>query len=247
MAKETFYFSHDYNARSDEKIKRLIRKHGLLGYGVFWSIIEDLYNNANALLLDYEGISFELRVDENIVKSILNDFDLFVFDGNYFGSLSVQKRIDERNERSKRASETANKRWNKMKTHCESDANALQEICEGNAIKERKGKEINKIKENIDYAFDSDVFKKCFDDWIKYRKEKKKPLTKRTMEMQSEMLKKYPESTAIQIINKSIMNGWSGLFEPKGITQSPNLPTNKVQESGMYEVPIDFDYQNLNK
>ena len=41
MPKDTFYFSHDYNARNDEKIKRLIRKHGMQGYGVFWSIVED--------------------------------------------------------------------------------------------------------------------------------------------------------------------------------------------------------------
>ena len=39
--KNTFYFSHDYNARNDIKIKKLIAKHGYLGYGIFWAIIED--------------------------------------------------------------------------------------------------------------------------------------------------------------------------------------------------------------
>ena len=77
MAKDTFYFSHDYNSRSDEKIKLLIRKHGIEGYGIFWAIVEDLYNNANALRLDSDGISFDLRVDKNVIDSILNDFDLF--------------------------------------------------------------------------------------------------------------------------------------------------------------------------
>ena len=47
MPKDTFYFSHDYNARNDEKIKMLIRKHGMIGYGVFWAIVEDLYNIKN--------------------------------------------------------------------------------------------------------------------------------------------------------------------------------------------------------
>ena len=70
------YFSHDYNTRLDKKIKRLISKHGMQGYGVFWAIIEDLYNNANALQLDYESIAFDLRIDENLVKSIILDLQL---------------------------------------------------------------------------------------------------------------------------------------------------------------------------
>ena len=78
MSKDTFYFSHDYNARSDDKIKNLIRKHGVAGYGIFWCIIEDLYNNANALRLDYEGIAYDLRADCETIKSIINNFDLFL-------------------------------------------------------------------------------------------------------------------------------------------------------------------------
>jgi len=141
MNKDTFYFSHDYNVRNDEKIKRLIRKHGYLGYGLFWAIVEDLYNNANALRLDCDGIAFELRVDSELIKSILLDFDLFVFDNDTFGSLSVERRLEERNAKSVKARESAIKRWN--------NANAMRTQCDGNAIKERKGKEIkgNNIKD----------------------------------------------------------------------------------------------------
>jgi len=145
MAKDTFYFSHDFNARSDDKIKMLIRKHGILGYGTYWAIIEDLYNNANALRLDCDGIAFDLRVDCEVVKSVLNDFDLFVFDGEIFGSISVERRLDERNSKSAKARDSANKRWGKIKD----DANALRTHCDGNAIKERKGKEIKEIKESV--------------------------------------------------------------------------------------------------
>jgi len=110
MPKDTFYFSHDYNSRNDEKIKFLLRKHGITGYGLFWAIIEDLYNNANALRTDYEGISFDYRVECEVVKSVINDFDLFVFDGETFGSLSVQKRLDERDSKSVKARQSASKR-----------------------------------------------------------------------------------------------------------------------------------------
>jgi hypothetical protein len=138
MAKDTFYFSHDYNSRNDEKIKFLIRKHGMLGYGIFWAIIEDLYNNANALRNDYEGIAYDFRVDTNIIKSIITEFDLFVFDNNTFGSLSVQKRLDERDSKSIKARQSASKRWD--------NANAKQSQSISNAIKEIKGKE-SKVKE----------------------------------------------------------------------------------------------------
>ena len=80
-SKETFYFSHDYNTRSDVKIKKLIGKHGYLGYGLFWALIEDLYQNENKMPLDYDLLAFDLRSSSNVVKSIINNFDLFKIDG----------------------------------------------------------------------------------------------------------------------------------------------------------------------
>ena len=159
MPKDTFYFSHDYNARNDEKIKRLIRKHGMIGYGIFWSIVEDLYNNANALRTDYEGIAYDLRSDSEVVASVVNDFDLFIFDGDFFGSNSVQERLDQRNNKSESARKSASYRWE--------NANALQTQSEGNAKKERKGKEI-KGKESKESKPSIDEFLSfCKDDMIK--------------------------------------------------------------------------------
>jgi hypothetical protein len=143
--KDTFYFSHDYNARFDEKIKLLIRKHSMLGYGCYWSIVEDLYNNANALRTDYEGIAFDLRITIEQAKSIINDFDLFVIDGDLFGSASVERRLNERNEKSAKARESAFNRWNKQKEN----ANAMRTQSDGNAIKEKKGKESKGKEINI--------------------------------------------------------------------------------------------------
>jgi len=135
--KDTFYFSHDYNARTDPKIKRLMAKHGMTGYGIYWAIIEDLYNNANALQTDCESIAYDLRVDSEIIKSIIFDFDLFKIDGEIFSSLSIQRRLDDRNEKSEKARKSAQYRWNNKTDN----ANAMRTHSDGNAIKERKGKE----------------------------------------------------------------------------------------------------------
>ena len=175
MSKETFYFSHDYNARNDIKIKRLIVKHGYVGYGIFWALIEDLYQNANALPLDYDCIAYDLRVGSDMIESIINDFDLFEVDDDTFCSLSVQRRLDKRNEKSMKARQSAMKRWG-------GDAKALRKKSEGNAIKERKVKE-SKVKDTnintkrvfdfkkslLDFGFE----KELVDEWMIIRNKKK--------------------------------------------------------------------------
>lgn len=146
LKKETFYFSHDYTARSDEKIKNLIYDFGYQGYGIYWALIEELYQNANALQTNYKRIAFDMRVDENTIKSIIENFDLFIVENEFFGSLSVQRRLDMRNDKSNKARESAQKRWTK-------DANALQTQSDSNAIKESKVKETKRkvfIKPNIE-------------------------------------------------------------------------------------------------
>lgn len=144
--KDTYYFSHDYNARTDSKIIRLMIKYGFEGYGIYWAIIEDLYQNANALQMDYDSIAFALRSDSEKVKSVIEDFGLFVFENDTFGSLSVERRLNERNKKSKTARVTAFKRWGKdangMPMHSERNANALK----NDAIKESKGKDKKESK-----------------------------------------------------------------------------------------------------
>ena len=148
MAKDTYYFTHDFNARNDSKIKRLLRDYGVTGYGIFWAIIEDLYNNANALPTDYESIAYDLRADKEVVKIIINNYDLFVIDGDTFGSSSVERRLNERAEKSKKAKESADNRWNKYREN----ANALQTQSDGNARKERKGEENKENNLTDDYS-----------------------------------------------------------------------------------------------
>ena len=139
--KETFYFSHDYNARNDEKIKRLIRKHWLLWYGIYWAIIEDLYQNANELQFDCEGIAYDMRVETSIVTSVIMDFELFETNISFFSSNSVWERLQQRLDKSAKARQSAKARWGKK------NANAWETQSEWNAIKESKGKE-SKIKES---------------------------------------------------------------------------------------------------
>jgi len=185
MSKETFYFSHDYNASMDEKIVKLLSKHGMPGYGIFWRIVENLYNNANALQIDYDRIAYDLHIeDSEIVRSVINDFGLFSVEGTpglpsgypqgTFGSMSIERRLDERNKKSEKARQSAFKRWDKNKADAnapKNDANAPK----NDAIKESIVKESIVMSDvfNTDYK-PTDVFsslafqlwKQCYNNQV---------------------------------------------------------------------------------
>ena len=80
----------------------------------------------------------------------------------------------------------------------------------------KKDKEVNTI--TIPSFIDGDVWM----DWYEYRKEKKKKLTKTTIEKQIKKLTKWHNEghDVNEIINTSIMNTWIGLFKPKEGAQS---------------------------
>ena len=105
--KSTNYFSHDSNARNDEKLVRLRMKQGAAGYGVYFMILERLREEADYMSAkDYNMIAFDLRVDAAIVKSVVEDFGLFTFtdDGKCFYSESFTRRMLVMEEASSRRS-----------------------------------------------------------------------------------------------------------------------------------------------
>jgi hypothetical protein len=111
MSKDTFYFPHDYHARTDHKIVKVMMRHGVAGVGVFWCLVEMLYEEGGELPIEYERISFELRTSPELVESIINDFGLFEINCEIFYSKSVIERLRKRQEKSDKARESVGKRW----------------------------------------------------------------------------------------------------------------------------------------
>lgn len=113
------YFSHDSNARNDVKLIQVrMSKLGASGYGIYWMIIERLREEPNyTSIKDYNAIAFDLRVDTSDVKSVIEDFGLFVFadDGKYFYSESLINRMAIKDAKQSKLSEAgkkgAKKRW----------------------------------------------------------------------------------------------------------------------------------------
>ena len=142
------YFSHDYNARNDPKVQEVLFDHGIAGLGVFWCLIENLYEQGGELpLTACKSIAFALHTESNIVESVVRDFNLFQNDGEKFWSNSVNARINKRNDITEKRKQAALSSWlsrREEQMQSKPDANVMD--C--NAIKENKRKEKNKSISN---------------------------------------------------------------------------------------------------
>lgn len=128
-----YYFSHDSNARNDEKILALRMKHGWEGYGLYWALIERMREAANyACVRDYNVVAYDLRTDAAKIKSIIEDFGLFSFEADESGrkwvySESLRRRMsaaqDEFTKRSEAGKKGMAARWGKVEN--EEDNNAV--------------------------------------------------------------------------------------------------------------------------
>ena len=151
MKKINNYFPHDFNARNDIKLKKVIMELGLKGIGLYWCIIEYLYENGGYLTLDedIDLLAYELRIDKESIIDLIEKYDLFKKNKNKFYSPSVLTRLEVINEKSNTNRKNALKRWhnkntNAMRPHSEIDTNVIQTEC---YIKKKKKKE-NKINKN---------------------------------------------------------------------------------------------------
>lgn len=96
-SKNTYYFSHDYNARNDEKILMLRATHGLEGYGVYWALAEMMYESATGRLRydKLAGMAFGLGIDVKALKEVVDtcvNEGLFTKEHNLIWSEAVEKR-----------------------------------------------------------------------------------------------------------------------------------------------------------
>lgn len=142
--KKAFYFQHDYNARNDPKLQELLAEHGVAGIGIFWCVVEQLYEQGGRLPHKAcKSIAFALHVDCKVVESVVGDFDLFKSDSASFWSNSVIARLDRRREISDRRKASATSRWKQLQqeeqVQSRDDANALQELSKVKGIEEGEG------------------------------------------------------------------------------------------------------------
>lgn len=146
------YFSHDSNARNSDKLMKVRMKLGAEGYGIFFMLIERLREEEGyKSTIDYDTLAFDLRVDAEKVKQVVENYELFKFteDGKYFYSDSFNERMEmmdvRAQQRKSKAKKAAEARWNKQTANT-SNAETMPEQCPSNA--QALLKHANKIKLN---------------------------------------------------------------------------------------------------
>ena len=132
-------------------------KLGAEGYGIFFMLIERLREEEGyKSTIDYATLAFDLRVEPEKVKQVVENYDLFKFteDGKYFYSDSFNERMammDVRaQQRKSKAKKAAEARWNKQSEDT-SNAQALPKQCSSNAqalLNHANKIKLNKIKLN---------------------------------------------------------------------------------------------------
>lgn len=124
MDKETYYFSHDYNARNDPKIVKLRMKFGWEGYGLFWGIVEKLREQPDFRLsiFDYDAMAYEFNCDVSILHEVMqycisDQVKLFESDDSQFWSESLLRRMEKkeliRKKKAEGGRKAMEKRWRK--------------------------------------------------------------------------------------------------------------------------------------
>jgi uncharacterized protein YdaU (DUF1376 family) len=182
------YFLHESTSFQDYKIIKMRSKLGIESYGIFWAVLELLFNEENKLCIDdYDALAYSLQCDSNILKQVIEDFDLFVLEDGCFYSKRLNSHIKDINNKSTKAKESASKRWdnaNAKRTHTDSNASI--------SISSSKSKSISKSKiEDRIHDFKKSVYShKDFDDKDKedfylYWTEKNSNGTKFRAEMQN--------------------------------------------------------------
>ena len=105
------WFKHDFYTCNDHKMQKLDFKYPVVGYGIFFKVIELLYQNNGKLEYDLDFISFAISYDKDVINSVLNDFDLFTIQDEVLYNNRVLESIKEITEKSEKARASANSRY----------------------------------------------------------------------------------------------------------------------------------------
>ena len=136
--KNTFTFPHDYGARNDPELQRVIFDYGPAAGFAYWVIIEMLYEQGGQLPKgSYNQIAYASHVDTEMIRNIVEGSSLFDSDGESFWSERVRFTLEMREQRAERSRTAAQASWANRKKEKElqkgEDANAIQMQSESNA------------------------------------------------------------------------------------------------------------------
>lgn len=148
------YFPHYIDTLMDEKVVMMYAKFGLQGYGLFWRLLECLYDSPENRI-SIQDPKFSIFCNRNLLNvhdtlHFIQTTDLFQFNDEYFWNLRVSNTKQEYRDYSSTmrmlGSKGGKKSAERRKTQADAQADA-QPKAQANKIKENKIKEkkVNKF------------------------------------------------------------------------------------------------------
>ena len=145
-------------ARNDAKIVELQMELGCEGIGIYWCLIEMLWEQGGYLPCKYKALAFSIRgTQEDTVRRVVEDFGLFVIDGDEFYSQSALDRLVHKKNQSeakaaggRKGAATTNNKKSTMPQDSSEYAEAEPKQSERHS---RDNKLFNKLINKYNYSF----------------------------------------------------------------------------------------------
>jgi hypothetical protein len=151
MSKDAYWFTHDSNARMDEKTLELRARYDWEGYGIFWAVIETLREQSR---YEYQhariaGLAVSIGKPREWMEQFIADcieIGLLASDGQVFYSQSLNDRMARWDERRDSNRKAAHKRW---ESKGDADAMQMHSECNADPMLEQNRIEENRTEQNI--------------------------------------------------------------------------------------------------
>jgi hypothetical protein len=204
------WFKHETNASQDAKLKRLRMKYGLEGLGLYWYCLELI-----GAAVEPHNLNFELEHDAEIIADDLNmhyekvqemmlymiKLGLFEQNGVVITCLKMAVRADEYTQKIMRNIGYSGRNRDTIPT----PSGASRDKVPSNRI-ERK----NRKKDT--WIVPDGLNKESWREYEEHRKQMKSPLSDLAKTKAANQIKDLPQEEQQKVIDKSIRNGWKGLF-----------------------------------
>lgn len=230
MAKELPYFKFNVSEWNDGDVTLC----SFQAQGLFINLCSLYWSQEGNLSLNKSKKRFK-GCGKKAWEELMND-GLIKVDGDKISINFLDQQFEDRRQLSKQNAKNVKKRWNEGKDDTSvSDSYNVRTTSVYNKEKrkeekkreEEKREEKNPLRVLGELPFASEKFLNAWLEWEQHRKEKRISLTPVSTKKQLKFLGGRSEFEAIGIIEQSIKNGWTGLFELKdqnGISKKNEHP-----------------------
>ena len=213
------WFKHETNASQDAKLKRLRMVYGLEGLGLYWYCLELI-----GATVEPHNLTFELEHDAEIIADDLNmhhekiqemmlhmiKLGLFEQDGVVIKCLKMAIRADEYTQKAIRMIRKSGQ--------CPDNIPRLSAQAPDKVPSNRKKRK--KEKEDP-WIVPQGLNTEAWQEYEKHREQFNPPMSNMARTKGANLIKDVSASEQQKIIDKSIRNGWKGLF-PDCVSENSN-------------------------